>query len=139
MEEQLVIFRLQKEEYGLPISKVKEIIRPVVITQIPNTPEHVEGVINLRSGIIPVIDLKKFFGLFEIVQQADDSRIIIVEMAGQDGGIMVDRVEEVLRINEENIDPPPQQTGKLDSYVRGIGKIQDRLLVLLDLDKLITL
>lgn len=136
MEEQLVVFRLQKEAYGLPIAKVKEIIRPVVITKIPNMPEHVEGVINLRGGIIPVIDLKKFFGFYEQEQQEED-RIIIVEMAGQDVGIVVDAVEEVLHINQESIDPPPQQMGRLAGYVRGIGKIQGRLLVLLDLDKLV--
>lgn len=134
MEEQLVVFRLQKEAYGLPIEKVKEIIRPVVITQIPHTPEHVEGVINLRGGIIPVIDLKKFFGFYEQAQEEKD-RIIIVEMAGQDVGVRVDAVEEVLRIKEESIEPPSQQMGELAGYVRGIGKIDKRLLVLLDLDK----
>jgi purine-binding chemotaxis protein CheW len=134
LEEQLVVFRLQNEEYGLPIHKVKEIIRLVAITKMPNTPEYIEGVINLRGGIIPVIDLKNYFGFFVNEQQAE-GRIIIIEIAGKEVGIIVDAVEEVLCISEENIEPPPLQASNMADYVRGVGKLQDRLLILLDLDR----
>ncbi|MDU4960854.1 MAG: chemotaxis protein CheW [Sporomusaceae bacterium] len=136
-ELQLVIFMLAKEEYGLPITKVQEINRMVPITRLPQTPDFMEGVINLRGRVIPVIDLRKRFQLAEAVIN-DDTRIIIVDIGGQTLGIVVDAVTEVVRLPAGSVEPPPP-TFVLDSqYVEGIGKLEDRLLILLAIDKVLT-
>jgi Chemotaxis signal transduction protein len=136
-ELQLVIFRLAKEEYGLPITKVQEINRLVPITKLPQTPAFMEGVINLRGRIIPVIDLRKRFQL-ATVEQSDDNRIIIVEVNGQTVGVIVDAVTEVVRLPGASVEPPPP-TFILDAqYIHGVGKLEERLLILLDIDKILT-
>ncbi len=136
-ELQLVIFRLAKEEYGLPITKVQEINRLVPITKLPQTPSFMEGIINLRGRIIPVIDLRKRFSL-PANEQSEDNRIIIVEVNGQTVGIIVDAVTEVVRLAGASIEPPPP-TFILDAqYIHGVGKLDERLLILLDIDKILT-
>jgi purine-binding chemotaxis protein CheW len=136
-ELQLVIFMLAKEEYGLPITKVQEINRMVPITRLPQTPDFMEGVINLRGRVIPVIDLRKRFQLAEAVIN-DDTRIIIVDVDGQTLGIVVDAVTEVVRLAAASVEPPPP-TFVLDSqYIEGIGKLEERLLILLAIDKVLT-
>jgi len=136
-ELQLVIFRLAKEEYGLPITKVQEINRLVPITKLPQTPAFMEGIINLRGRIIPVVDLRKRFQL-EVSDHNDDSRIIIVEVNGQTVGIIVDAVNEVVRLSSASVEPPPP-TFILDAkYIHGVGKLEDRLLILLDIDQILT-
>lgn len=136
-ELQLVIFRLAKEEYGLPITKVQEINRLVPITKLPQTPSFMEGIINLRGRIIPVIDLRKRFQL-PADGQSDENRIIIVEVNGQTVGIIVDAVTEVVRLAGGSIEPPPP-TFILDAqYIHGVGKLDERLLILLDIDKILT-
>lgn len=136
-ELQLVIFRLAKEEYGLPITKVQEINRLVPITKLPQTPSFMEGIINLRGRIIPVIDLRKRFGL-EVSAHNDDTRIIIVEVNGQTVGVIVDAVAEVVRLTTSSIEPPPP-TFILDSkYIQGVGKLENRLLILLEIDEILT-
>lgn len=136
-ELQLVLFLLAKEEYGLPITKVQEINRMVPITQLPQTPEFMEGVINLRGRVIPVIDLRKRFQL-SAAAISDDTRIIIVDVNGQTIGVIVDAVTEVVRLPGASVEPPPP-TFVLDcQYVQGIGKMEDRLLILLDIDKVLT-
>lgn len=136
-ELQLVIFRLAKEEYGLPITKVQEINRLVPITKLPQTPVFMEGIINLRGRIIPVVDLRKRFQL-EVSDYNDDSRIIIVEVSGQTVGIIVDAVAEVVRLPAASVEPPPP-TFILDAkYIQGVGKLDSRLLILLEIDQILT-
>lgn len=136
-ELQLVIFRLGNEEYGLPITKVQEINRLVPITKLPQTPSFMEGVINLRGRIIPVIDLRKRFQL-KVAEHGDDSRIIIVEVSGQTVGIIVDAVSEVVRMPGASVEPPPPVFILDAQYIYGVGKLEDRLLILLDIDNILT-
>lgn len=136
-ELQLVTFRLANEEYGLPITKVQEINRLVPVTKLPQTPSFMEGIINLRGRIIPVIDLRKRFGM-AITAHDDETRIIIVEIHGQIVGATVDAVREVVRLDTANIEPPPTNVAVDSLYIDGVGKIDDRLIILLDLDKVLT-
>ncbi|NLL18587.1 MAG: chemotaxis protein CheW [Clostridia bacterium] len=138
MEEQLVVFQLGDETYGIEISAVHEIIRMQSITKVPRTPEFVEGVINLRGRIVPVIDLHKRFNL-PLEEETAHSRIIVVEVKGVTVGMIVDSVSEVLRLPQANIDPPPPAiTGGIETeYLRGVGKWEERLIILLDLDKVL--
>lgn len=136
-ELQLVIFMLGKEEYGLPITKVQEINRMVSITRLPQTPDFMEGVINLRGRVLPVLDLRKRFQLAEAVMN-DDTRIIIVDVAGQTLGIVVDAVTEVVRLQADSVEPPPPAFILDSQYIEGIGKLDGRLLILLAIDKVLT-
>jgi len=136
-ELQLVTFRLANEEYGLPITKVREINRLVPVTKLPQTPSFMEGIINLRGRIIPVIDLRKRFGM-SITAHDDDSRIIVVEISGQIVGVIVDAVTEVVRLNRGDIEPSPASVAVDVQYIEGVGKIDERLIILLDLDKVLT-
>jgi len=135
---QLVSFEVGDEEYAVPILCVQEINRIMQITRVPQSPPFVEGVINLRGRIIPVIDLRKRFGLNKL-KDSNDVRIIVVEVASRVLGFTVDRVNEVLRINSSIVEPPPAMVCGHDSdYVQGVGKLDDRLLILLHLEKLFT-
>lgn len=137
-EQQLVVFGLGKEEYGVEITQVQEIVRLQEITKLPDTPYFVEGVVNLRGKVIPLIDLKKRFGL-EVNERNTDNRIIVVNVNNNTVGVIVDYVSEVLRLSEDNIEPPPQIVKGIDKeYLRGIGKVDNRLLILLDLDKILS-
>lgn len=136
-ELQLVIFRLANEEYGLPITKVHEINRLVPITKLPQTPSFMEGIINLRGRIIPVIDLRKRFSL-SVSAHDDDTRIIIVEVSGQTVGIIVDAVAEVVRLPMAGIEPPPPAFVLDSRYIYGVGKLEDRLLILLEIDNILS-
>jgi purine-binding chemotaxis protein CheW len=134
---ELVSFKLGHEEYAVDILKVQEINRMVTITSMPNAPFCVEGVINLRGKVIPVINLRKKLGL-ELKEPDAHSRIIVVDV-GKTVGLIVDSVSEVLRLSSDTVEPPPLMTaadGPSD-YIRGVGKLEDRLLILLDIDKLI--
>jgi len=136
--EQLVVFDLGHEYYGVEISAVNTIIRMQEITRIPRTPEFVEGVINLRGSIIPVIDLRKRFGLI-VGDTTKASRIVVVEAAGQMIGMIVDAVAETLRLSADAIEPPSPVVTTVDSaYVRGVGKQDSRLVILIDLEKVMT-
>ncbi len=136
-ELQLVVFRLANEEYGLPITKVQEINRLVPITKLPQTPSFMEGIINLRGRIIPIIDLRKRFGL-AASDHTEDNRIIIVEVKGQTVGIIVDAVHEVVRLPQSNIEPPPPAFILDGQYIHGVGKMENRLLILLNIDSILT-
>ena len=135
---QLVSFEIGTEEYAIPILAVQEINRMMPITRVPNSPPSVEGVINLRGRIIPVIDLRKRFGITPTTEAADE-RIIVVEV-GEQGrvlGFTVDRVNQVLRLNREIVDPAPTVSGPANAdFVEGVGKLEDRLLILLNLERL---
>lgn len=136
---QLVIFQLGVEEFGVEIMQVQEIIRMPDITRIPQSPEYVEGVINLRGKIIVVINLDTRFGL-EFKELDDNSRIIIVEVGDSVVGMIVDSVSEVLRLPAANVEPAPEIIkAKIHAdYLKGVGKLDDRLLILLDLEKVLT-
>lgn len=141
-EVQLVVFILKQAdqtcEYGVPITKVQEIISMATPTKMPQTPDFVEGIINLRGKIIPIIDLKKRFEMGKS-DLTGDTRSVIVEVEGQTIGIIVDEVTEVLRLQGENIEPPPAVIGGITAqYLTGVGKIDDRLLILLDMDKILS-
>lgn len=137
-ERQLVVFRLYGEEFGVEITKVREIIKPREITKLPHTADFIQGVTNLRGEVIPVIDLRLRFGV-ETTELTESSRIIIVDINDNRVGLTVDDVAEVLRISEADIDPPPRMVAGLKAeYLQGIGKIGNRLLILLDVDKILT-
>jgi len=133
---QLVTFGIGEEEFGVDILAVQEINRMMELTRVPQSPPEVEGVINLRGRIIPVLDLRRRFGL-EPRDRTDQSRIIVVEVRGRVLGFIVDRVNEVLRINSSIVEPAPALVTSIDSdFIAGVGKLEDRLLILLDLKKL---
>lgn len=135
---QLVTFSIGEEEFGVDILKVQEIIRTMEITKVPRAPEFVEGVINLRGKVIPIIDLRRRFGL-DFKAHDKDTRIIVIEINNIVVGFVVDAVSEVLRIPTNTVEPPPPVVAGVDSdYISGVGKLQDRLLILLDLDKLLS-
>ena len=137
-EEQLVVFDVGKEVYGVDISRVQEIIRMQAITRVPGAPPFVEGVINLRGKIIPVIELHHRFGLASS-DSGRDSRIVVVETGGHVVGMVVDSVSEVMRISTECIEPPSAiVAGAETDYMRGIAKLEGRLIILLQLDKVLT-
>jgi len=132
-----VTFFLEGEEYALPISQVQEIKRVGEITRVPNAPEHVKGVMNLRGRIVPVIELKKRLQLGEALVDKD-SRIVVVEHGPKVLGLMVDRVAQVLNIGSEQIDKAPEEVVQVDeNYIRGVGKMDERMVILLDLDRIV--
>ena len=135
---QLVTFSIGSEEFGVDILKVIEIIRTMEITKVPKAPAFVEGVINLRGLVIPIIDLRRRFGLAEKAGDSD-TRIIVIEINGMSVGFVVDSVSVVLRIPANTVEPAPPVVAGVDSdYISGVGKLEDRLLILLDLDKLLS-
>ncbi len=137
-EQQLVVFDLSGEAYGISIESVREIIRLQEITQVPRTPSFVEGVINLRGKVIPVVELRKRFGL-EAKERDQDNRIVNVDIGGHEIGMVVDAVTEVLRISSNLVEPPSSVITTADSgYLRGIAKLDDRLIILLDLEQVLT-
>ena len=137
---QLVIFQLGGEEFGVEIVKVQEIIRMPEITQIPQSPDFVEGVINLRGQVIVVVNLDKRFNLNQ-KEVDENSRIIVVEIDNNVVGMIVDSVNEVLRIPNSSVEPAPDLVLSQISrdYLKGVGKIDDRLLILLDLARVMTI
>jgi len=135
---QLVSFKIANEEFGVDILNVQEINKMTQITKVPNAPDFVEGVINLRGRVIPIIDLRTRLKL-EKKQHDKDTRIIVVEITGKTVGFIVDAVNEVLRIPTSIIEPPPQLATGIDSdFIRAVGKLEDRLLILIDLEKVLT-
>jgi len=135
---QLVTFNISQEEFGIDILKVQEIIRTMEITKLPRAPEFVEGVINLRGKVIPIIDLRGRFGM-DSRNHDSQTRIIVVELNQVIVGFVVDSVSEVLRIPADTVVPPPSIVSGVDSeYISGVGKLDDRLLILIDLEKLLS-
>jgi len=136
---QLVIFRIGDEEFGVDINQVREIVRVVEITRMPKAPAFIEGVVNLRGQIVSVIDLAKRLDIPSSPRD-DNTRIIVIEIERNTVGMVVDSVSEVLRLSMRDIADVPAliETEVPEHYIRGVGKLEDRLLVLLDLDKVLT-
>ncbi len=134
---QLVSFTLGKEEYGVEVLRVREIIRMPVITRVPNPPQHVEGVINLRGKVIPIISLRTKFGIM-VSEYDKQTRIIVMDVDGELKGFIVDSVSEVIRISSSEIQPSPSvaATGVEQECITGVINQAERLLVLLDLEKM---
>jgi purine-binding chemotaxis protein CheW len=132
---QLVSFHLDNEEYGVEVLKVREIIRMVNITHMPNTPPYVEGIINLRGKVIPIISMRKRFGLMDM-ESNNLSRVIIMDIGGELLGFTVDAVSEVIRVSANEIQPAPTVAsgGIGQEYIEGVINHADKLLVLLNLD-----
>jgi purine-binding chemotaxis protein CheW len=135
---QLVTFHVDEEEFGVGILDVREINRMMEITRVPHAPEFVEGVINLRGQVIPVVDLRKRFGL-GVVEHDKNTRIVVVELGEVVVGFLVDSVSEVLRVVQSAVEPPPPIVGGIDrEYIEGVVKLDDRLLILLNLHRLLS-
>lgn len=144
---QIVTFRVGAEEYGLDIGAITEVIRPLKITPLPRMPEFIEGVINLRGAIIPIIDLRKRFALAKIIDNPRTMRMVITRGAatGASGpekgllGLLVDGVNEVLHIPKKDIEPAPQAaTGEFADFITGMGKVGERLIILLEIPKVLS-
>jgi len=136
---QLVGFKIGKEIFGVDILMVQEIIRSAPITYVPNSPEFVEGVINLRGSIIPVIDLRKRLNLHTSSYEKEKDWILILDIGGRVTGFIVDSVTEVIKIQESSIDPPPDilVAGLHSQYIRGVCEIDNNLLILLDFNRIL--
>ncbi|MDD4680115.1 MAG: chemotaxis protein CheW [Clostridia bacterium] len=135
-EMQLVIFCLGKEEYGVDIMQIKEIVPYKEPVKVPSTPLFIEGVINLRGEIIPIVNLKKRFNISGDTI-GEQTRIIVMNIESKKVGFIVDEASEVITINNENIEKAPEIIVGIDrKYITGIGKVEERILIILDLDKL---
>jgi len=136
-EIQVVGFRIGRETFGLPIALVREIVRVPEITSVPNAPDYIEGVINLRGRIIPVVDLRKRFG-DKAAESSKKNRIVVVELELRAIGLLVHSASEVLRILPSEIEAPQNvfQEGELN-YITGVGKLKGRLVILLDLNRIL--
>lgn len=134
---QLVSFVIGNEEYAVDILYVQEINRMLQVTQVPNSPDFIEGVINLRGRIIPVIDLRTKMGIPK-KEYDKNTRIIVVEVSGRTVGFIVDAVREVIRIPKSITEAPPEiVSGNNSEFISAVGKLEDRLLILIDLNKLL--
>jgi purine-binding chemotaxis protein CheW len=138
-DQKLLTFSLGNEGYGVSILKVKEIIGMLDITPVPKTPEFIKGVINLRGKIIPVMDLRLKFGMEE-KEYNERTCIIVVEINVNEKqrllGVVVDMVSEVVTVNDDQIEPPPEYGTKVgNDFILGIGKIKDRVVIILDIDE----
>jgi len=135
---QLVSFVLAEEEYGVEVLKVREIIRMPSITKMPNSPQYIEGIINLRGKVIPIISMRKRFGLMESENNIH-TRIIIMDANSVMTGFIVDGVSEVIRIPNNEIQPPPLMvhSGGIDQeFITGVFNHAERLLIIMDIDRL---
>jgi purine-binding chemotaxis protein CheW len=136
-ELQVVGFRIGRETFGLPIAMVREIVRVPEITSVPNAPDYIEGVINLRGRIIPVVDLRKRFG-DKFPEPNKKNRIVVVEIGRRSIGLIVNSASEVLRIPPGDIEQPDKVFQESEtSYITGVGKLKGRLVILLDLNRIL--
>lgn len=131
----LVTFRLGREEYGVEISSVQEIIRAIDLTQVPGAPVHVRGVINLRGKIIPVVDLRKRLGMPE-VEDSEEQRIIVIDIRNKRIGMLVDGVSQVIKLSSSVVEEIPEEAISINqNYIEGVGKMDGRLIIILDLNR----
>ena len=134
---QLVTFLLDDVEYAVNILNVHEILRIPNITRLPNSPDFIKGVINLRGNVIPVVDVRTRFG-FPSAEYTDLTRIIVIETEGKQVGLLVDNVYQVVRIPETSVDPPSDLiSGVSEDFIKGIGRFEDRLIVILNMGDVI--
>lgn len=138
-KDQYLVFTSKSQEFGIQAMRVHEISAPLGITKIPNTPAHIEGIVNLRGRLVSVIDFRKKFR-FEVKEHDEDTRVVIVECGGFPTGIIVDSVEEVIKIPDEKVQKLPEgvATSISQEYITGVGMLDNRLVVLLDVDKVLT-
>jgi len=137
-ELQLVAFCLQGEEFAVDIQKVREVLKITQITRLPQSLEFIEGVINLRGEVLPVVDLRKRFGLVA-TEEMSRARIIIVEIQESLVGLIVDSVTEVLHLTAAAVEPPPRRiAGTKTEFIQGVGKLGDRLIIVLNLEKILS-
>lgn len=138
-QRQMVVFELENELYGVDIHQVQEIIRVPAITHVPRTPDFVEGVINLRGNVIPILDLRKRFG-FGPGGDDNDKRIVVVEMGDKTLGVIVDAVTEVLLVDEDAVEPPSPYIVTVDSqYIVGVARLKEQLIIVLDLNQVLSM
>lgn len=138
-ELQVVVFILDKNYYGVHILQVQEIIKMTEVTKLPNTPDFIEGIVNLRGKIVPIMDLRKRFGLQEAATN-ENSKILILKLDEVQFGIIVDEISEVEKVPVSLIENPPKVvSGVRGEFISGIAKNNDRLLILLDIEKILTL
>ncbi|ADU30735.1 chemotaxis protein CheW [Evansella cellulosilytica] len=137
-DSKIIVFQLKNEEYGVGVEQVRSIERVQQITRVPKAPEFVKGVINLRGIVTPIIDLRSRFDMDEI-DHTDNTRIIIVSVDEMDVGLIVDAANDVIDIPESEIVPPPEVIGGVQAdYIRGVAKLEKRLLIILNLDKVLS-
>lgn len=135
MEMQLVVFSLAGEDFGVPIAQVREINRLVPITAVPKAPPSVLGIINLRGHVIPVLSLRERFG-FARSESDEATRIVVSDIGEGTVGFVVDAVTEVLRMDDSAVEPAPESVAGVDAaFIKGIGKVDERLIIVLDLEK----
>lgn len=131
----LIIFELKEKEYAVPVYHVRSIEKMMHVTRIPNIAPFVKGVINLRGVVTPIIDLRKRFGLDEI-EYTEHTRIIIISLDEMDVGVIVDAANDVVDVNKDKFEPAPEVVGnKEEEYISGVVKLDKRLLILVDLEK----
>ena len=139
MEQQIVVFELANEHYGVDIASVESIVKLQPITSIPQMPSYVGGVTNLRGNVLPVINLRKRFSL-PVDGASKDNRIVVVSLNKTKVGMIVDAVSEVLPISDETIEPsPPLVTNVNSDFITGIAKLDHKLIILLDLSKVLAI
>lgn len=138
-EQQYVVFKLGKEEYGIDIMNVKEIGPYQESVKVPNTPDFIEGIINFRGKVIPIVNLEKRFNLKDN-GITNDTRIIIINLKDKQVGFVVDEASQTVRLDDEDIDPAPDIISSVDRrYITGVGKLDEkRLLILIDLEKVLS-
>ena len=138
IEKQYVVFMLGKEEYGIDIMNVREIVPHQDSIKIPNAPNFISGIINYRGTVIPIIDLKKRFNLTD--SQVDgNTRIIVINLDEKQIGFIVDEASQTVRLQDKEIDPTPDIVAGVDrKYITGVGKLESRLIILIDLEKVLT-
>jgi len=135
---QQVIFKLDKEEYGLDIMKVNGIEKYQDVVKVPNSPQYIEGIINLRGEVLPIFSLRKKFSLMER-KVDDDTKIIVASTNGMKVGFVVDSVVEILHINEENVESTPKLLTGIDrKYIKSVAKLNERMIILLDVDLILS-
>lgn len=137
-EMKVIVFRLQDEEYGVNVKQVKSIERLEAITRVPKTPAFVKGVINLRGVVTPIIDLRERFELLQDTSNSENTRVIIVTVNGLEVGLIVDSASDVIDVPLNAIEPPPRIIGGVEVvYLHGVAKLENRLLILLNLDRVL--
>jgi len=134
---QVVRFMVGKESFGVDIGRIQEIVTIPEITRVPDTPDFLEGIINLRGKIVSVIDLRKRLKV-NGAGRHKKNRILVTEIEGRVVGLVVDEVSEVLRLNPDNIEPPPEMVNSVGAeYITGVGKLEDKIIMLLDVAKIL--